>query len=84
MSRKNIVTIRPMIYVNEKDIKGFVKRNPLPIMSKNCEMDGKSKREYMKDLIKTLTRDIPKLRACVFGAIKRSSIPGWNIENTND
>ena len=68
-----------MIYVNEKDIKSFAKRNPLPIMKKNCEMDGKSKREYMKDLIKTLTKDIPKLRACVFGAITRSNIPGWEL-----
>lgn len=83
LSRKNIVTIRPMIYVKEKDIKSFVKRNPIPIMKKSCEMDGKSKREYMKDLIKTLTKDIPKLRACVFGAIQRSSIPGWKLEEKN-
>ena len=80
LSRKNIITIRPMIYVNEKDVKSFVKRNPLPIMKKNCEMDGNSKREYMKDLIKALTKDIPKLRACVFGAIQRSNIPGWKID----
>jgi tRNA(Ile)-lysidine synthase TilS/MesJ len=80
LSRKNIVTIRPMIYVTEKDVKSFAKRNPLPIMKKNCEMDGKSKREYMKDLIKNLTKDIPKLRACVFGAITRSNIPGWKID----
>lgn len=80
LSRKNIVTIRPMIYVTEKDIKSFLKRNPIPVMKKTCEMDGKSKREYMKDLIKTLTKDIPRLRACVFGAIQRSNIPGWKLE----
>lgn len=83
LSRKNIVTIRPMIYVTEKDIKSFVKRNPVPIMKKTCEMDGKSKREYMKDLIKSLTKDIPRLRACVFGAIQRSNIPGWKLEEKN-
>ncbi len=84
LSRKNIVTIRPMIYVTEKEIKSFVKRHPLPIMKKNCEMDGNSKREYMKDLIKNLTKDIPRLRACVFGAIKRSNIPGWETKNEKD
>lgn len=77
LSRKNIVTIRPMIYVAEKDIKGFVKRANVPIAPKNCPMDGHSKREYIKDLLKNLNHDIPRLRACIFGAITRSSIPGW-------
>ena len=36
LSRKNIVTIRPMIYVTEKQIKGFANKNPLPIMKKKC------------------------------------------------
>ncbi len=77
MSRKNIVTIRPFIYVTEKEIKGFAKRNEIPIMKKTCIADGKTKREFIKDLIKELTKTIPRLRACVFGAIQRSNIPGW-------
>ena len=36
------------------------------------------KREYIKTLIRTLTNDIPRLKACIFGAIERSNIPGWN------
>ena len=78
LSRKNIVTIRPMIYVTEKQIKGFANKNPLPIMKKKCPHDGYSKREYIKTLIRTLTNDIPRLKACIFGAIERSNIPGWN------
>lgn len=78
LSRKNIVTIRPMIYVTEKQIKGFANKNPLPIMKKKCPHDGYSKREYIKTLIRTLTNDIPRLKACIFGAIERSNIPGWD------
>jgi tRNA(Ile)-lysidine synthetase-like protein len=77
LSRINIVTIRPMIYVAEKDIKGYAKRSNLPVVPKFCPMDGHSKREYIKDLLKNLNHDIPRLRACIFGAITRSNIPGW-------
>ena len=77
LSRKNIVTIRPMIYVTEKEIKGFAKRNEIPIMKKTCVADGYTKREFIKELIKELTKTIPRLRACVFGAIQRSNIKGW-------
>ena len=31
----------------------------------------------MKDLIKSLKKDIPKIRENVMGAITRSDIPGW-------
>lgn len=78
LSKTDITTIRPMIYVPEKEIKVFSKKEQLPVMKKNCPMDGNSKREYIKGLILTITKEIPKLKACVFGSIQRSSIPGWD------
>ena len=33
---------------------------------------------FIETLIRTLTNDIPRLKACIFGAIERSNIPGWN------
>ena len=35
----------------------------------------------MKDLITDLRKDIPKIRENIFGAIKRSDIQGWNIQD---
>ena len=63
-----------MVYVPEKEIKGFVKKNNLPVIGKCCSQDGFTKREYMKNLFKTLSKDIPCIRASVFGAITRSNI----------
>ena len=40
-------------------------------------MDGISKREYMKTLIKQFNLDIPNVRANIIGAIKRGHINGW-------
>ena len=84
LSRNDIYTIRPLIYVEEKNIVKWVKKNNIPIMSKCCKIDGFTKREYMKDLIKKLVLDIPHVKANIFGAIKRSNIKGWNIEGGTD
>ena len=77
LSRNKITSIRPMIYLEEKEIKAFVKRNNIPVMKKTCIVDGKTKREDMKNLVIELSKKIPRLKSNIFGAIKRSQIKGW-------
>ena len=77
MDRSKITLIRPLIYTSEKEIKKFIKREQIQVMSKNCPMDGLSKREYMKELLYKLTIEIPNVRANLIGAIKRAKINGW-------
>ena len=78
MDRSKITLIRPLIYAPEKYIRSFVKRNNIEVMPKVCPIDGVSKREDMKNLIFDLQEDIPNIRANLYGAIKRSTIKGWN------
>lgn len=77
LSRNDITSIRPLIYLEEKEVKSFVKRNNIPTMKKVCVIDGQTKREEMKNLIITLSKSIPRIKRNIFGAIKRSSIKGW-------
>lgn len=77
MDRSQMTLIRPLIYAPEKYIRNFVKRNNITVMPKNCPMDGVSKREDMKKMIKDLQIDIPHIRANLYGAIERSNIKGW-------
>ena len=79
MDRTKITLIRPLVYTPEKDIKRFIKKNNLTVMPKVCPMDGKSKREDMKQLIYTLGKSIPMVRANLFGAIRRN-LPEWKIK----
>lgn len=72
MDRSKITVIRPLIYALEKDTKSFIKRNKLEVMPKCCPMDGTSKREDIKDLINSISKDIPRVKANLFGAIKRN------------
>ena len=76
MDRSKITLIRPLVYTPEKEIRRFIRKNNLEVMPKVCPMDGTSKREDMKQLIITLTKSIPMLRANLFGAIQRN-LQGW-------
>lgn len=79
MDRSKITLIRPLIYTPEKEARRFVKKHDLTVMPKACPMDGTSKREDMKQMIFTLSKTIPMIRANLFGAIQRN-IEGWKIE----
>lgn len=77
MDRSKITLIRPLIYAPEKYIRSFVKRNNISVMPKACPMDGYSKREDMKNFIFEMQKDIPNVRANIYGAIKRANINGF-------
>jgi tRNA(Ile)-lysidine synthase TilS/MesJ len=77
MDRSKITLIRPLIYAPEKYIRSFVKRNNIAVMPKACPMDGYSKREDMKNFLFNMQKDIPNVRANLYGAIKRANINGF-------
>lgn len=81
MDRSKTTLIRPLIYAPEKSIKTFVKKNNIEVMPKCCPMDGVSKREDMKKLIWDFQKQIPNVKANIYGAIKRGNIKGWQKEN---
>jgi len=80
MDRSKVTLIRPLIYTPEKDIRGFIRRNNITVMKKSCPMDGVSKRENAKNLILDLQKEIPTVKANLFGAIQRN-LDSWKIDN---
>ena len=70
-----------MIYLEEKQIRGFVNRNNITAMKKTCEADGKTEREFFKNLVIELSKKIPRIKASIFGAIERSTIKGWSKDS---
>lgn len=77
LDRSDITLIRPLIYVDEQDIINFKNTYHLPVVDNPCPVDGYTKREYAKQLIKTLDNDSPGLRERLFTAIREGNIPGW-------
>lgn len=80
MDRTGITLIRPLVYTPEKETKRFVKKNNLTVMPKVCPMDGTSKREDMRLMIFSLQKNIPMIRANLFGEIQRN-LPDWKVKN---
>jgi tRNA 2-thiocytidine biosynthesis protein TtcA len=80
LDRSDLHTIRPLIYVPEKEIVGFARKEGLPVLKSPCPADGNTKREQVKNLIADLRNQYDNLDNHIFGAIKRSAINGWNLE----
>ena len=55
LDRQDITLIRPFIYLPEKEIISAVKRLEIPVTKNPCPEDGITKRQDVKELIKTLT-----------------------------
>lgn len=80
LSRRDIYVIRPMIYLPEGEIKGFTKRENLPIVHNPCPMDGKSKRQDMKDFINDKMKQDKFFKTKTMHAIQ-TGLPNWKKEN---
>lgn len=67
MDRTGVTLIRPFILTEEKNISAFSK--DLPVAFNPCPADKQTNREYMKNLIKNLQKDIPIAKERMLGAI---------------
>ena len=77
LDRTGLTVIRPMMYVNESDVIGFQNKYDLPVAKNPCPVDGHTKRQYIKELIKQLNIDNPGVKERLFRAILDGNITGW-------
>ena len=78
LDKTELTVIRPMIYVPESDVKGFENKMQLPISKNPCPIDGSTKREYIKNLIKQINSENPGVKKRLFRAIQDGSLEGWS------
>ena len=77
LDRMDLTVIRPLLYVKEADVVGFTNKMSLPVCKSPCPADGNTKREYAKELLKTLEHENPGTRERMFTAIVNSGMHGW-------
>lgn len=77
LDRMDLTVIRPLMYVNEMEVIGFVNKYELPVAKSPCPVDGYTKREYAKKLLKQLTAENPGVKERMFTAIVNGKIKGW-------
>lgn len=78
LDKKGVYVIRPLIYVEEKQIKAFVSESSLQIVHNPCIANGHTKRQFIKELLMDLSVENREIKNNIFGAIKRSGLDGWH------
>ena len=77
LDRTGIIQIRPMLYLHEKTVDNFVKKQELPVIENRCPVDKYTKREEVKKLVYDLSQQYPDLKERIFGAMQRLPLPEW-------
>ena len=77
LDRTDITVIRPLIYMNEADVIGFVNKYEVPVVKSPCPADGHTKREYIKNLVREINLESPGVKERMFTAIQSGELDGW-------
>lgn len=77
LDRTDLTVIRPLLFVNEADVIGFKNKHHLPVEKSPCPVDGYTKRQYVKELIRTLNHEHPGVKERMFTAILNGNLDGW-------
>lgn len=77
LDRTQLTVIRPLMYMDEADVIGFVNKNNVPVVKSPCPADGNTKREYVHNLLKQLNRENPGVKMRMFTAIQTGNLKGW-------
>lgn len=77
LDRTGITQIRPLLYCGEGMLRSAAARNHLPVVKNPCPADGSTRRQEVKELVRDLSRQYPKLKDYVFGAMQRLPLPAW-------
>ncbi|MBO5713704.1 MAG: tRNA 2-thiocytidine(32) synthetase TtcA [Clostridia bacterium] len=67
LERANLTVIRPMIYLREFEVASFSKN--LPVLHNPCPVNHKTQREYVKNLLKDIRKDVPMVSDNVLNAL---------------
>jgi tRNA(Ile)-lysidine synthase TilS/MesJ len=71
LSRRQITSIRPLIYIPERDIVKAVQALSLPVVATRCPVAGTTRRQEMKETVKELSSRIPAFRNHMRSVLRR-------------
>ena len=77
LDRMDLTVIRPIMFVDEADVIGFKNKYDLPVVKSKCPVDGYTKRQYAKELVRQLNTEHPGAKNRMFTAILNGDIEGW-------
>lgn len=78
LDRMNLTVIRPLVYMKEADVIGFVHKHDVPVVKSPCPADGHTRREYVKQLLRQLNLENPGVKDRMFTAVQ-SDLAEWRV-----
>ena len=70
LDRMDLTVIRPLIYMQEADVIGFINKYQVPVVKSPCPADGHTKREYVKELLRQINKETPGVKDRMFTAVQ--------------
>ena len=71
LDKTGLRVLRPMFYIDERDVIGFTRKYALPVVANPCPADGKTRREDVKQFIRASRAQFPNIRESLFSAVER-------------
>ena len=68
LDKTDITIIRPLLFIDEKEITDFARLYKLPVLKSKCPADGNTKREYVKNLMFMLDNENKGAKKSLFNA----------------
>lgn len=67
LNRTGLTLIRPLILAREQEITSFAKT--LPIVKNKCPADKNTKRQFVKEIVANISKEVPNIREMMFTAL---------------
>lgn len=83
LDRTGLQVIRPLVYASEAEVIGFQRKYGLPVCKNPCPADGRTRREYVKNLIRQINLENPGVKDRLFRAVLNGNIEGWPAARTD-
>ena len=77
LDRRGLTLIRPLVYIEERELAAFVRREGLPTVISRCPVDGCTGRQGMKDELHRLSETYGDVNHKLVAALKKGGISGW-------
>jgi tRNA(Ile)-lysidine synthetase-like protein len=85
LDRTNIIVIRPLVYLREREIEKFAKKRGFDVLKSPCPFDGLTNRQRIKNLIRDLEKDFPDLFNHLASAMRKNSVGElWDTPKTRE
>ncbi len=77
LDRRGLTLIRPLVFLEEREIAAYVRKEGLPVVVSRCPVDGHTRRQEMKTLLRDLSDRYGPLETRIVGAMQKAGLDGW-------